>query len=479
MASASAAAAGALILWQVSGLVADRGAITGLITGAAALAGTVLVAGIWGTVAPAAWWDRRLEQCSGWLALWRQGVPCEHRGTGVVLSLAGLAGYLLLSGALLGRPDDPWDDDQGAFLHAAAQVHRDGGPWRLVADLYAGRFAEANRHPLYIGLLSVRPDADFGRRLSWGGGVLTLLVLTTVAWHRSGPLTAGLFALLLGTNMAFLTFSSRVVCDGLMVLWGGLVYGLTPVAPGQNMRQRVLRSALVGGVLGLAYLTKGTGLLLVVGWAAFSLCAGGGSQRARPWRARLAELCVMLLAWGVVASPLLVRNIVRYGSPAHNVNAYLLFADTYDESLLLAERQSVGEAARTYLRTHTGPQMIARGASGLVWESFILTRLLGPFPLDDARVLPGLVLGLLSVLSIVGSPRPEHVLLGAWLLVCVPLFGWYVPIAAGDRFPLPLLAPLLFEASRGLTRWLGLLAGRRRRLPTPATPHPSDHPLQS
>src|SRR5690606_28434417 len=77
-------------------------------------------------------------------------------------------------------------------------------------------------------------------------------------------------------------------------------------------------------------------------------------------------------------------------------------------------------------------------------------------PLDDARVLFGLPLALCAVVAVVAHPRREHGLLAAWLAVCLPLFAWYIPVAAGERFPLPLLAPLLMLAADGIVRLMRL-----------------------
>ncbi|MBX3440697.1 MAG: hypothetical protein KF861_24615, partial [Planctomycetaceae bacterium] len=101
----------------------------------------------------------------------------DHRRGRRLIGLGFLL-FVAIIGRLLTIPDDPWDDDQGAFLITAMEVRDAGGPVGLLGDLFAGRFAEANRHPLYIALLSLRPTVPFGRGLSTALGLLTLSVLT-------------------------------------------------------------------------------------------------------------------------------------------------------------------------------------------------------------------------------------------------------------------------------------------------------------
>lgn len=374
------------------------------------------------------------------------------RGRGLVA--LGLLAYLGLGSHLLHQPDDPSDDDQAAFLQTAVEVQAGGGPLGLLRDLYAGRFSEANRHPLYIGLLSIDPTHDFGRRLSLLCGLFTLSLLTAVTVRQRGWLVGGLFCVLLATNGAFLALSTRAVCDGLMVFWCGLTYLLA-------RSESWTATMTIGGLLGLAYLTKGTGLLLMAGYIGWMLLAAlwrcGRRMAAQPECAaglagHLARVAVVVTIWLIVASPLLVRNVRRYGSPTYNVNSWLMFVDQYIDPAELAGRTSLGDAARRYLDTHSLPAMLNREVSGLVWETYIVLRMLGPWPLDDGRILAGLPLAACVLVTVLAAARREQTLLLMWLLICLPLFAWYVPIAAGERFPLPLLAPLLLLAAEGMVR---------------------------
>ncbi len=400
----------------------------------------------------------------------REAELVEDRRTGWTLILIGVLTFVLLCGRLLSTYDDPSDDDQIAFLNTATTVHDAGGIPQLLRDLYGGRFREANRHPLYIGLLSIHPTLAFGRGLSAFLGLCTLGLLTWMTARRQSLLTAGLLCILLATNMAFCRFSTRVVCDVLMILWGGVIYY---VAARDDSCSATRLSVLIGGLLGLAYLTKGTGLLLLVGVVIWKCTrhaisrlryANGERELDRPTHQITRSLVLIVATWLIVASPLLIRNARLYGSPLYNVNTWLLFVDEFEQPVELSERLTVGNAAQVYWQTHTITEIVQREATGLAWEIFILVRMLGPAPLDDGRAVFGMMLCVCAIIAVIAAPRPEHLLLALWGLLLVAMFAWYVPIAAGGRFLFPLMAPLLMCTSTGIVRLASLSNTPRSRL---------------
>jgi hypothetical protein len=225
------------------------------------------------------------------------------------------------------------------------------------------------------------------------------------------------------------------------------------------------------------YLTKATGLLffavfmLWLTWQSWPRRSTEERTTSRntepflpsgePWQLR--RLVIVLLcsvaAFLAVAHPLIIRNVRRFGNPFHNDNALLLFADRYEEfDQMLAAGTTTAEARDQYLATHTAADIVRREVSGLAWEAFIMLRALGPVGLDDARVLFGVPIAVCCLFSLISDGRPATWLLAGWLLTCWTVFAWYVPIAAGDRFPIPLLVPVLAHAADGIVR---LTAARR------------------
>ena len=96
--------------------------------------------------------------------------------------------------------------------------------------------------------------------------------------------------------------------------------------------------------------------------------------------------------------------------------------------------------------------MLQREAQGLCWESYIFVRSFGPAPLDDSRLLFGLPIVLLALAGMVAERRQAALLLLAWITCFLAMFAWYLPIAAGQRFTVPLLPPLLVCTAAGLAR---------------------------
>jgi hypothetical protein len=400
--------------------------------------------------------------------------PVAFSGVAAATGCAiGAFSFAMIVRRLLSLPQDPWDDDQGAFLITAREIHDAGGvPW-LWRALWSGEFGEANRQPLYLALLSLAPTFDGGVMLSAGIGAVTLISLVAGALRRSDTAAAIVFCGLLGTNGAFCLFSTRVVCDVLLVLWCGLTWMIHLPSSSESRAGRLspLRCGIGGALMGLGWLTKGTGLALLAAYLAWIVMASlwppaSPAERQetpalphrgkRRWMLAGIRLSCALAAFLAVGAPLLARNVARFGNPFHNLNSLLLFADRYEDLPGMVERQvSAGTAAREYLATHSLVDILGREAKGLVWEAFIIVRSLGPAPLDDARVLFGVPLALLALARMATRRSAADGLLLVWGITCWGLFAWYVPIAAGERFVLPLLAPILVLASEAVARGVG------------------------
>jgi len=206
--------------------------------------------------------------------------------------------------------------------------------------------------------------------------------------------------------------------------------------------------------LGGAYLTKATGLLFLAGAAVWCLAS-------RPARRRL---WLLVAAFIVVALPLLVRNVLVYGNPFYSYNTRFLFADSYDAGVQ-AGYDGLWSAAQAYAASHSVIELAARFFGGLGWELHIMLRSLGPAGLGPARTLAGLLVAALACIGLMRSEPTARLLVLVWTAISLVMFGWYVPIAAGDRFVLPLVPIWLAYAGEGAAAVLGLRAFARGRLP--------------
>ena len=412
-------------------------------------------------------WDRLAARAERWLQPQPRGEDAPVWG-GVLIALGAIV-YLAQLAVYFPQNDSYAGQDEEAFILTSAEVHDAGGALTLLPELYSGRFREANRHPLYLGMLALRPDFQSGKLLSVVLGCSVFVGVIVLGVRRRQWLRTGILCLLLGWNLAFARFSVIVGCEvllagivGLYWLWlevpADKTHGETPAAADWKL------AAVSAVAVALAWLTKGTGLLLAAGCGLWllvgSLRAESGdirwSERGR-WVHGVRVLAVFAVVWVVVASPLLTRNVLRFRHPFHNVNTWLLFVDEYQDPDQLSQSMTVAEAAAAYVGSHTWAEMAAREAQGLIWEVFVLLRSLGPPPWEDARVLPGAVLAALAIIGILVERRREQRLLVLWLLLCFPLFAWYVPIAVGERFIFPLVIPLLSCAADGgmhCLRWM-------------------------
>ncbi len=393
------------------------------------------------------------------------GIATGHRA-GVALILFGVLLFAVNTYWVSQHQDTPDDDDQAAFLRDAREIHDHGGWTGLWRDLWSGRFEEANRHPLLPALLSLNPTLPFGRGVTGLLALLSMGVVLPLVWRRMGPLTAGVLAVLLGTNGAWLYHAPRVVCESLLTgLAGGAWLAMmsshrdTPTLTPHPSSLDPERAILIGALLGLTYLTKGTGLLLLAGATLASGILGAWHRNER--RRGTVSTIALVLAFLITASPLLVRNQIRFGSATYNVNSYLLWVDAFESPNAMAERMTVQEARTEYLATHSATDLIQREATGLAWEAFIGLRTLGPAPWSDARVLLGLPLFALGLLGLCHTPKLPALVLISWTGIVWVMMAWYVPIAAGDRFMMPLLIPWLALSANGLVRVLSLTSDPR------------------
>lgn len=454
------AAAGAFA-WLSAGLVIRRGLLidsrSPLLWGTA---GCGVIAGLfsWGLGLRLS--DNAIIAAQNWLSA-RLTVAQPQRTT---TSRPLLHWGLLVSGVLFfaanttwvyHHQDSPDDDDQGAFLITAREIHERGGITQLWNDLWSGEFAESNRHPLLLGLQSLAPTVTGGRIVSIVAASVTFGLILLLVWHKFGPFTAGILSVLIGTNGAWLYHAPRIVCESLLtglagILWLSLIPHRKASDPPAPTAIQKVNAAVAGLLCGLVYLTKGTGILLF-GATALAFI---GMALVQPTQRRSWAMALFLWALGfvVVASPLLVRNQIRFGSATYNVNSYLLWVDAYESPNAMADRMTLTEARSAYLASHSPTDIIKREVTGLVWQTFIGLRTLGTAPWSDARLLIGVPLFLLALIGLSQQPRASSLVLILWTLIIWGMMAWYVPIAAGDRFIMLLLIPWLTLAADGFAR---------------------------
>jgi len=162
------------------------------------------------------------------------------------------------------------------------------------------------------------------------------------------------------------------------------------------------------------------------------------------------------VGWVAVAHPLLIRNVKVYGEPLYSANQAFFYMDSFpsgaDPFGQVAAMGTHEEIRADYLAKHSLANMTNRAVTGTGWQSFIFIRSLGPTPLDDSRVLFGIIFLLLAGLSLLHASTAIKTTLAIWVTLSLLLFGWYIPIAAGQRFMAPFLPLLVAFAGVGMWR---------------------------
>ncbi len=391
------------------------------------------------------------------------GSGLSHSGRRVAgcLLLLALAGFLLAGLNKLHEEPEFCPYDTGAYLRGAREVRQTGGPARMLADCYAGRYAEAGRMPLYIALLSALP-VDRLRGVGWAK-LLTLgiaaagVVVCGLAGRRLFGAAAGvLAAALMACNTSWLTQGTTVCCEPLFAIWILMEWAFMVryVRTGRG-------GVWIGLFIGLAYVTKANGLFLLPA----ALGAFAWRERRRLWRSR--EAWAALLALAVVMSPVLVRNVRLYGSPLYNENKSFIWTNHPDE-LFSPDVHVRAPTAALFWRTHTLRQIVHRAATGIFQQGVYSVVAVGQtYPLNERLRLKAWPLGLLLLLLAIAplcsrATRPAAVLAWGTFAIFFLFFAWYP--ARDIRFIFPLVPILLILAARGFFPALRRAARAARRI---------------
>ena len=300
----------------------------------------------------------------------------------------GLLGIVVIAFAFAGLDklhdgDELSPYDTTAYLTDAREVRAWGGPLVLLGKYFDGTYRPANRMPLYMMMLSALPFGSLNV-LAWAklmtlflgavGVVVTFLAVRRIFNARAALLAAGLLAV----NSAYLAYSTIVCCEPLLVIW---------VTAAWLCLVRYLRrgrgAGWLGAFLGLAYMTKGTALLLL------PVAAGAFLWRDRSLKSR--QMWLGIFAFILVSLPMSVRNLRCYGSPFYNTNTSFMWTHSPDE-LYSPDPAISAPTFRTYWRNHTIGQMANRFLRGGVQQG-VFTVVAGgqTYPLNERlglKVMP-------------------------------------------------------------------------------------------
>ena len=111
--------------------------------------------------------------------------PAGELWQGAALAGLALGCYLVLALRFIAANDFA-RDDQLDYLRLAAEIRESGGISGLWRGLWTGSFTEANRHPLYLGILSTVTHFTAAKWQSALLGVIALAALGRFTARRDG-----------------------------------------------------------------------------------------------------------------------------------------------------------------------------------------------------------------------------------------------------------------------------------------------------
>ncbi|PIP04473.1 hypothetical protein COX53_02250 [candidate division WWE3 bacterium CG23_combo_of_CG06-09_8_20_14_all_40_14] len=244
-----------------------------------------------------------------------------------ILAVFGL--YFFNQGYYIGRNPYP-SGDEPDYLVGAMKIKDYGGLSKIISYLTSGSFSESKKHPFYMLLLSFFADKSldffvYAKFFNFILGGLLLVASYFIMRRIFNSFAAVFYVLILALSELFLAETALVVPDNLMtllILLGCYFYYLG------FKSKSILQGKywVLGSVFcGLAYLTKPNGIFLLASFI-FSVIVILGK---RTFKSK--QFYLSLLAFLVIASPLLIRNYVLYKNPFYNNNVSLLWIENRQE----------------------------------------------------------------------------------------------------------------------------------------------------
>ncbi|BCA56889.1 hypothetical protein W02_40290 [Nitrospira sp. KM1] len=382
------------------------------------------------------------------------------------LSLVIIPVLLTLVVWLIGLNDihqatDPDWEDTAPYLQIGLFISQHGGATNFLQLCLSGTYTANNQHPLYPLLLSPFASRDLAffehaKLISLAMGWLAVLACFFVGYRLFGLAAGTGGATLLALNELFYQGASHVSCETALILF--ILLFLYGSIRAMEQTRSGAWAAFAGGCAGLAFMTKGTGLLLVPVYVATHLLQFGFR---RAFNLRLAVFAVMFL---LTASPLLVRNSLVYGNVTYGgINSHVLWldswADLYDPhfSVIRTLPEQTWHITdpptwQSYLSSHSWRQIVDRVVTGMIGEGRLIRQSMDTL-LPVPQMAFSIAVLLLSGLGLVFSrDRTRKVLVSLFLGAFILPFVWYFQVVPAIRFVMPLIPVICLYAAEGFLR---------------------------
>jgi len=237
--------------------------------------------------------------------------------------------YFFNQGYYIGRNPSP-SGDEPDYLVGALKIKEYGGPAKILSYLISGSYTEARKHPFYMFLLSFFAIKDlaffvYAKFFNLVIGGLLLVMSYFVMKRMFNSLAAVFFVFILALNEMFLSETSLIVPDNLMVLLVLLACYFYYLGFRSEEKLQIKYWILGSVFCGVTYLTKPNGIFLLAAFCITVLIL----LKRKIFKSRAFYLSIA--AFLLMASPLLIRNFVLYKNPFYNNNVSLLWVENRQE----------------------------------------------------------------------------------------------------------------------------------------------------
>lgn len=226
--------------------------------------------------------------------------------------------FVLLSINGINSATNPQDWDTTAYLGEANFIKNNGGVINFLELCVTGKYKQANQHPLYILLLTPFASTNISffilaKIISSIIGLVFLILFYIISKRFIGESAALLSLLVICLNPLIIQWTTLVASESLLLLFSFLCMYF--IIEGFKENKKWLFAGIFAA---LAYLTKGTSIILIPGFVLSALIIYKFKIVVNKY------FWSFFILFILISSPLLIRNTVVYGNPFFNVNNYII-----------------------------------------------------------------------------------------------------------------------------------------------------------
>lgn len=349
-------------------------------------------------------------------------------------------------------------EDTGAYLEGALIIKESGGIGNFFQNCMNGAYRISEQHPLYLLALAPFASRDLAffpkaKLITIVFAVIAINILFLISYHHLGKIYAMLALLLIMFNSSFSERATHVTVETLLIC-------LTTVSWFLLYKGYALPKlwAIAGVCSGLAFATKGTGLVMLFTFVLSGILLDGINVLKKKW---FWIFCVLFFA---INFPYLARNIIVFKTPLYEgINSHIFWLDNWSQISLPQYNLTLNWADHTYtweklptiytyIKEHSIYDIIKRISLGTINEINLLRKAMyiNGFPANE--VLSYIILIIAFAEIILDNNRSRRIYTGIIIVAFILPFGWFYQVIPKDRYIAPLIPIIIFYFVSGLKR---------------------------